>query len=243
MIQDVKKYIEPYVSLSIPIPYENLLLYPIKVSQYFEFVNSINILLIEKNKIADIKIIQMSYLKFIATLLSSNDENSNFYNCAFFTLMSLVFNTDVEKIAIEEKDKQCVLKINDVLLSAKQFDDVKKIILFQNLIDYDDTPMSDDYKKVIEDYYALKNKGIVAPSFEQKINVVISNTAYTEDSIKDMTYRRFCGLFNIIVEKTEYIVGCNGYTRKEPPEHWIYKSHKDKYSEVFGSDKFNELQK
>lgn len=250
MIQDVKSYIAPYVALSNPVPYKDLLIYPITLSQYYEFNINKDILLIEKNKIPDINVIQMSYLKYIIIKLLSDTtsiDNSFFktkgelYAVTFFSLLMMVFHVELQDIVVDTY--KYTLKIKNVEISAAEFDEVKKIILYQNLIDYDDTPMSDDYRKAITEYYALKNKGIIAPSLEDKINVVIANTAYTEDSIKQMTYRRFCGVFNMIVDKTDYVVGSNGYSRKEPPEHWVYKTHKDKYSEVFGSDKFNELQK
>lgn len=250
MIQDVKKYIEPYVTFSEPIPYKNLYIYPIKLNKYYEFISCVDILLFEKNKIPDINIIQMSYLKFLATKLINNEEmfddkikKGDIYSFKFFSLMALVFNVDISKINIAiDKNDVVYLKVDDEIFTAQEFDDIKKIILFQNLNDYDDVQMSDDYKKVIEEYYSIKNKGMIVPTLEDKIDAVMAKTSYNEKSIKELTYRRFCRIFDKVVSYTEYVVGCNGYTRKEPPENWIYKTNKQKYSEVFGSDKFNELQ-
>ena len=48
------------------------------------------------------------------------------------------------------------------------FNDLKSIILlFQNIYEYDDMEMSDDFRRVVEEYYAIKkNKDIIIPTLE-----------------------------------------------------------------------------
>ena len=62
-----------------PCPYKlkcgyELNIYPIKVKDWGIYEHSISILQIDKNKINDIKIIQMSYLEYLYNLYSANSE-------------------------------------------------------------------------------------------------------------------------------------------------------------------------
>ena len=69
MIQNVREYVEPFVTLGIPIEYEKIQLFPFTVAQWYDFSCTIDVFTINKNEIPDIKIIQMSYLQYIVEIL------------------------------------------------------------------------------------------------------------------------------------------------------------------------------
>lgn len=240
-MKNVKEEIAPYVMLDNPIPFkEKLYIYPIKVKDFYSFNSFIDIFLIEKNKIPEVRIIQMNYLQFITRELFRSNELYNGYkigdlwNYKFFSLLSLVFKKDTSDIVLKEDENGKVyIKIEDVEINAKEFDELRKIVLFQNIYDYDDTEMSDDFRKVVEEYYALKSKGIKDITLEDKIDVVMKSLRADIEQISNMTYRRLCKQFQLAIDEIDYIVGCYGYTREKPPEHWIYKSNKGKYDDVF----------
>ena len=48
-----------------PIPYKELLIYPVTMKDYLEFHLAVSCLLIDKNSIPDVNIISMSYLRFL----------------------------------------------------------------------------------------------------------------------------------------------------------------------------------
>lgn len=252
MIQNVKEYVEQYTIFSEPIPYKDLELYPIMVKDYLVFDSCVDILQIEKNKIPDIKVIQMSYLKFLILKLFKDDSpsmineltNGELYEYKFVKLLSLIFHVEENEVIFGQYGNGLVgIKIKDVEISHQEFDEIRKIILFQNIYDYDDIEMSDDFKRVVSEYYQEKNKNIISPTLEDKIDVIITKTSLNEEQIKNMSYRRFCRIFDRVRDEIDYIVGSNGYTRKEPPEHWIYRQKKEKYGEVFaGSESLNQLQ-
>lgn len=242
MIQDVKQFIEPYVTFDKPIPYKGLLIYPIRMKDIYEFLFSYDVLTIEKNKIPDVEVIQMSYLNFIMTkLITDNTEFNkdftvgNIWVYKFSEIMRLCFQIEPHELMVIEDEGKISLKIKDVVVNAQDFEDIKRIIMYQNIVEYDDTTMNEDFKKVVEDYYKIKNKGIVSPTIECKINTLISNTNYTAIEINELTYRKFDQCFKIIVDKIDYIVNAMAKIQgsNAPLEHWVYKSDKQKYSEIF----------
>ena len=57
-----------------PIPYKELLIYPVTMKDYLEFHWLVSCLLIDKNSIPDINVISMSYLRFLYYNAANNDE-------------------------------------------------------------------------------------------------------------------------------------------------------------------------
>jgi len=260
VVDNIQEYIEPYVTFDEPIPYKGLYLYPVKMKDVYKFLASVDILNIEKNKIADIQIIQMNYLQFlfnivlsdivwrkkllgILTLCLKAESNETFEE---FPEDEVLVRTSLDRtvylyngwdIRFEVfKNNQVYLYVNNIEIDGKSFDELRKIIMFQNVNEYDDAEMSDDFKEVVENYYKIKNKGMKSLTIEDKIDVVMSQTSYTKDDIKEISYRNFDRIFNKIIEKTEYVIGkiaeMQGCT-KEPTEHWVYKKDKNKYSHIF----------
>ena len=95
--------------------------------------------------------------------------------------------------------------------------------------------MSNDFKRIVTDYFALKNKGIKNPTLEYKVGVVLSSSGYTHEKIMDMPYRLFEITFNTIVSKYDYIVNMIAVTQgaKIDIDHWVYKKDKDIYDDIF----------
>lgn len=261
MIEDYKKYIEKYVALFKPVEYEGLKLRPVLVEDAYIFKDACDILMIEKNKIPDIKVIQASYLYFLFSIILSQKEVLD----KFLTIANLCFGIDFNAknmvdgdfepnellikttdtdtqiffingwdIAFEIKGQSATLFIEDKKITAQNFEELRKIILFQNLYDYDDMQMSDDFRRVIEDYYRIKNKGRHIPNLEEKEMVVIVNTSYTMETIKEIPLRTFELLFNYSIGKVDYLATMPLLPNlKEAPEHWVYRHEKEKYAEIF----------
>ena len=249
MIEDYKQYIEKYVAFGRPVEYEGLRLKPILLEDTYAFKDACEIIMIEKNKIPDIKVIQASYLYFLFSLVLSQKEVLD----KFLTLMNLCLGLDFHSknmadgdfepnelliqttetnkqiffvngwdIAFEINGQSATLFLEDKKVTAQQFEELRKIILFQNLYDYDDLQMSDDFRRVIEDYYRIKNKGRHMPTLEEKEMVVIVNTSYTMETI------------NYSIGKVDYLATMPLLPNlKEAPEHWVYRHEKEKYAEIF----------
>ena len=82
-------------------------------------------------------------------------------------------------------------------ISADDFDEIRRIILYQNILDYTD-------RYIDPDYYRLKNKDSKNVPLEHKIICVQSKTGMSIESIGKLTIRNFLQLFSIIVEESEY---------------------------------------
>lgn len=269
LVDNIKEYIEKYVTFGKPIPYHGLKIKPVLVKDFYQFQNAQNVLKIDKNKIPDVDIIQMTYLRFLTFMMCENVEMLE----DFLTILALCLG-----LRYDEKMRDTKFNPNEVLaqqikkgvsqlsvngwgvrfvvtetrvllqlyingvwleLNDEQFDDMKKIILFQNIHDYDDMEMSEDFRRVIEEYYALKNKDVVLPTLEDRMMAVVVSSSYKLDELYKIPLRLFDSLFEYSVNKLEYQVNklivnlAHGEVKGFSLSHWVYKTKKDKYSEVF----------
>lgn len=261
-MNNIKELVEEYAILDDPIPFHDLYIYPILVKDWHTFMSAYDILNIDKNQTNDIDIIQMSYLKFMLELILSDDVWKNKFLVILKLCFNIQFDEgyflegfDTDEILFTKKDEEnseifingynvkfylsgkneTDIMLNNKKFNATEFKNIIKIIMYQNFIDYDDTPMSDDFKEVIEKFYNLKNKNIIAPSLEKKMTVIMAKNGYTKNDIKDLSYRKLEEIFNIIVDENDYLIGSIAQMQgsKCDIDHWIYKKKKNKYSEVF----------
>ena len=82
------------------------------------------------------------------------------------------------------------------VISAREFDDISKIIQAQNDIDYDDRYVSPEVKELMRDYYKVKYKDITSPSLEKKKAFVSSKIGKTFQQINVLPYREFDLIYN-----------------------------------------------
>lgn len=110
-----------------------VLIRPILLKDSFLYENAKQILEIDKNLIEDIEIIKMSYLKFIANIIQT--ENNGEFQSKLVTLFELCLNE--KNIYFEEDNGKTVIVLTDNnkkiknIITAKEFDEISKIILNQ----------------------------------------------------------------------------------------------------------------
>lgn len=262
-MENVKEYVEQFVTFGNPVEYKGLKIKPILAKDALRFLDAVSVLQIEKNKIPSVEIIQMSYLEFMVNfMMAYNEYMADFIWILQHALgmeeneKFIIEGFEPNEILIEElPSEEIVYRINGwdfelklchprgaelllcgVKFTSREFDDLRRIILYQNIFEYDETPMSDDFRRVVEQYYAIKNRGIHKPDLEDKAVAIILNTAYTFDSLQEVPFRSFEKLFYDGVGKIDYIA-----TKSLEPhlkegksiDHWVYKPIREKYSEVF----------
>ena len=268
-MDNIKEYIESYVAFGKAIPYNELKIRPILVKDFYQFRDAQNVLKIDKNKIPDIEIIQMTYLRFLMLMMVEHNELVE----DFLIIMSLCLgvtyrkelrNTDFEpnelltqqirkdeyqiiingwNVCFRVCDNQTWLQLytdgNMIEINDDQFDDLKNIILFQNIYEYDDMEMSDDFRRVVEEYYAIKNKDVLIPTLEDRMMAVATSSSYKLNELYELPLRLFDALFEYSVEKLEYQINklivnlAQAEIKGFKLSHWVYKTKKDKYSEIF----------
>ena len=147
---------------------------PILVKDYPLYEWSMSVLNIKKNEINDIEIIQMSYLDFLVNKLFVQDENELHKLLNIIRLClgyeSVSFDKDKGKICLLLCNKEGII---EKVINSKEFDDIAKIILFQNDFNYDDRYINPDVEAIMQEYSKVKygydvKEDIKHPLFEKK---------------------------------------------------------------------------
>ena len=217
-----------------------LRIYPVSVKDSEYFLSSCDILKIDKNSIPDAKIIQMSYLQFLYEKELKNEVGKQ----KLFNILFLCLKLQSPFVILNEMGKPLIMdRDSGIIINAKQFDDIKKIILYQNIIDYDDEYVNPDFQKNINESKMLKNKNIEIPNLERKMAIITAHTGISKKEQIEMTYRSHSLLFQEVYEESEYttlypLAAFNGKTDKV--DKWIYKQKKNKFEDqVISVSDFN----
>ena len=211
---------------------------PILVKDYPSYDIAKYIIKIEKNEINDIEIIKMSYLDFLLNLLKTNEVYTNW----FLIITKLCFGYD--KVGVVEKNnKKCLALCNENeiiehIITAKEFDDIMKIILNQNNNSYDNRYISPEVKELMNNYYKAKYNNMRTPTLEEKKAYVTSKTGIKIQELNEMTYRYFSLIYESSLNSEIYfaqkMVQCSyKYDVKEDVKHPLFEPKKDPYAEIF----------
>lgn len=225
-----------------------LLIKPIKVKDWSIFNNCIDILMHELQDYNSVEIIQMSYLEFIIDILLDKVSDEQISENAFklSTILSMALGIYEARKGMF-RNKPCLTLHNEngdvvSLITPKEFNELKKIILFQNIINYDDRYLSPEIKKEIEEYEKIKysNENIVNPTLEKQKVFVISKTGISMKDINDMTYRTFTQVYNYNVNVDLYFAqkilqASQKYDMKEDAIHPLFKKEEDRLKSAFVS--------
>ena len=132
---DIDVLTKAFFYVDEPVPYkltdkDILYIYPVSVKDSEVFSSSCDILQIDKNSLASVEIIQMSYLDFLLKVLIPSDE-SKIWLDKLFNVMRLCLRWDNWTLNVDNNQKiNLVNEDNGFKIKAKQFDDIKRIILY-----------------------------------------------------------------------------------------------------------------
>ena len=180
----------------------------------------------------DKQIIKMGYLEFIK-YACRNDELAQKYNMPLLPfyydfIIGILQLTCGEDVEIKYNTSTLDFSINDFLVTDEVFDDLRKIIIIQNDIDFDiDEFMNIDTVKALEkarEFEAKKNKE--KADIEDYIDSIIIGLKVTEDYVSNLTIRKFWRYIKRINKHEEYEACRSGQmsgmvTFKEPIQHWM----------------------
>lgn len=234
-----------YFQSSTPVPYEinnegiktTLLISPIRVRDWAIYENCISILDINKNEINNPKVIMMSYLEFLVTMIEQGEEQVD------MKLRYIIEKSLGEKYMAykEYKGKKCIVVGLDenkpkCIITHKDFDNIKRIILYQNIVDYDERYISPDVRKSMEMYNKIKNKGVENPNLEKKKVFIMSKNGMDEEKINNLTYRCFSQIYTSLVDndlfKANVTLSVNS-TDRSGLIHPQFAKKKDKFEGAF----------
>ena len=224
----------PYLIYNKEIKYnEHITLYPIKMKDIITFQQYQMALTLRKDAIfQDKQIIKMGYLEFIK-YACRNDELAQKYNIPLLPfyydfIIGVLQLTCGEDVEIKYNTSTLDFSINDFLITDEVFDDLRKIIIIQNDIDFDiDEFMNIDTVKALEkarEFEAKKNKE--KADIEDYIDSMIIGLKVTEDYVSNLTIRKFWRYIKRINKHEEYEACRSGQmsgmvTFKEPIQHWM----------------------
>lgn len=222
-----------------PITYKELKIYPVLMKDYIKFHSLVNCLLIDKNSRPDIKIISMTYLRF---LYYESERTKIPYIYMLKLLLCLVLHLDYnEKIRFYTKDDKAYFNIKDIEYNANDFDKIVEVIFLQNSIEPIDESIQKEIRDALqkaEEYKMQQNKRKICSLEEQMICVLISS-ALKLDDIYNLTIRKFEKILERVDAKLHYQIYMNasmsGFVKfddKNAITHWMSDLTKEKYSDV-----------
>ena len=226
-----KNYYEE-LTFDDPIDYKGLLLYPVSIRKINKFLQSSSVIRIQKEYIPDKEIIKMSYLKFLMTNIDK--EKEEYGESLTFDLLALCFMIcmRIEEISIRlfiDEDGKAKLILNGVEIDENEFDYLRKLILYQNLPNYDDELMNPDLKNDLEEADKIKNGGEETEDFEHLIANLVIGTGMNIDDVKNLPIRKFYIIGQVMDRKLHYSIykqaSVGGFVEfKQPITHYLKKN-------------------
>lgn len=228
---------------------ENISLYPVKMENILNFqLYSKSITVPKDSLFRDKKILKMSYLEFIK-YCNNNDEMSNIEGyeylkyCYMFALHLLQMACIDSEIVINENTFDFM--INGEMITDTIFDDLRRIIIIQNDIDFDiDEFINKDTLKALEKAREFERKKTNEESdIEDQIDSLVIEMKFSEEYIKTISIRKFWRYIKRINKRIDYQIfktaECGGMvTFKQPIKHWMTTLEVvDKYSDVKADEK------
>lgn len=212
---------------------EYITLYPIKMKDIIIFQQYQMALTLRKDSIFHEKqIIKMEYLDFIKYAFR-NGELANrydipllpFYYDFILGILQLACGDSAE---IKYNTSTLNFSINGFPITNAVFDDLRKIIIIQNDIDFDtDEFMNIDTVEALEkarEFESKKNKE--SADIEDYIDSLIISMKVTEEYVSNLSIRKFWRYIKRINKHEDYNACLSGQmsgmvTFKEPIQHWM----------------------
>lgn len=230
---DIEVLKRQYFYFDEPVPYkvgENIVkIYPVSVKNSELFAVCSQVLKIDKNSRPSADIIRMSYLQFLCEVAFKEDETAKL---RLGTLLQMCLKFDNPKMLYLDNKYYITNDDGSIKISPKQFDEISRIILFQNIYDYDDSYIDPDLKKSMEEVDAMKAKDIDIPTLERQFAIITSHTGISKKEQLEMTIRSHRLLFNEVYGEVKFsaYAGVSAFAGKDGGiDDWIYKKKHDKY--------------
>jgi hypothetical protein len=219
-----------------PVPFKGLLIYPALVTDFMPFYYYSDCLLVDKNSIPDVKVIQMNYLDYI--LYAANEKENHIFK--LFELLKIVLrkpddiegNSTLSFTPYYDKDNgyKAMLNIEGNTFTSEEFDILKEIIIEQNLLEPPDETipkyMREEMKRQKE--FRQRLSGFKMCSLEEQINCIRIATSMSYEEIYKMTLRKFHQIIPRVDELIHYQIyksasmsGFVTFKDKNFPPHWM----------------------
>ena len=132
--------------------------------------------------------------------------------------------------------------MNGHIITKKEFNLLRQIVLFQNFPDYvDDSWVDPDLRRDRDEKLRLEQRNNdLHASIEKKVTGLTITTNYKFDEIYNMSIRRFTmalamvdDLINYKLLKQAQYSGLSNFPKGFKVDHWMYKPNKDMYGDSY----------
>ena len=237
-----------YLTYDLPIPYKDILFYPVTVKDALLFNVYSQCLVIDKDSIPNAEIISMTYLEYLYKATIDNMDETP-YLLWFDRLLALSTRDEtfdkleesIKRYRYDEKDKPFFV-IGEQTFYSEDFEEIRKIICEQNLVDLPDLSLSKEVRDSLEKAMEYKNKlsGNKSASFEDYLISVSVITGWTLEYIYSMSIRKFLKAVKRLDNYIHYRIylaaamsGMVEFKDKSFIHHWLSNiDDDDKYKEV-----------
>lgn len=233
-----------YVIFNKEIPYnDKITLYPVTMKDVLTFQFLSQSLTVRKNSTFHEKeIIKMSYLEFLLYCLGNKELEAQYQipglsQYFLYAVKLLQICCQGADIQIDQQTGQ--VSINKECITSKIFDDLRRIIIIQNDIDFDmDEFLHHDTEQRLLKARKDLNKSESRANIEDYIDSLVIAMNTTEDRIMNMTIRKFWRYIKRYQLRESYTIAktgeCSGMVSfKEPLKHWMTSfEEEDKYKEL-----------
>lgn len=241
----------PYLIFNKEFHYsDTITLYPVQMRDIIEFQQCQSALTLRKDSIFQEKeFIKMQYFDFIK-FAYGNFKLAQQYNLPFLPLyynfiLKLLNLVCGENTIIKVNEKNLDIIINDTLITNDIFENLRKIILLQNDIDYNiDEFINADTINALEKAHAFEAKKRKEKSdIEDYIDSLIIELKVPEEYVSSLTIRKFWRYIKRINKHEEYqscrCAQLGGMVKfKEPIQHWMTSVETtDPYADVKADEK------
>ena len=209
-----------------PIKYKNLIIYPATVKDYIKFYFFSECLTLDKNSISDVKIISMTYLDY----LYSVDTVENQYVAFLDALLRLVIRKPNAEIRYgrNQKNKPIFIVDGDEYNSS-DFEEIRQIICEYNMVELPDETIQKEIRDNMKKAQELRSKssGKMASLEDQIVCVMISSNLNLEQ-IYGLSIRKFSKILERADAKLHYEIylsasmsGMVEFKDKSFIKHWM----------------------
>lgn len=233
-----------YLIYNKPIKYdEYITLHPVTMNDIITFRILTKSITLRKNSIfRNKKIIKMTYLDFLLYAFNNIElekeyEISELSQYYIYAIQLLQLCCKDSKVEINQDNGQIV--INGEIVTPEIFDDLRRIIIIQNDIDFDiDEFLNYDTEQALNKARKDNEKNNSNVSIEDYIDSLIIAMNTTEERVMNMTIRKFWRYIKRYQLHENYTIAktgeCSGMvTFKEPIQHWMISLEvKDKYKDL-----------
>lgn len=240
-----KDTLASYLMYSKPIQFnEAITLYPITMDHVLEFQRYSRSLTFRKDSRFGVKeIIKMTYLEFLFYTAMNPDVNDLFEDTPdlsyYFAYALSVLGLVCVGQDIDFNNETGGIRINGYEINADEFDDIRRIIILQNGMNFDiDEFLNYETEKSLENAQKKISKNSDIVTTEDYIDALIVALHLSENEIQQMSIRKFWRIVKRQSFHETYTIlktgECSGMVKfKEPIKHWIRSiDEEDKYAHL-----------